>query len=542
MDNKRIACFGTIFFVVVLLLNLVENFFHIKTPIFFDLIKILQALAIGGVFFLLLNYLRGSQKENTKLALPTLLLFTVFSAYKIIFVYTNNFTRIPFIFILDWFLILVALFLVLWLFFGIISKNYSKAAVVSLVIVLFASVDFPVDNWLHSYVCGVFLFALLLIFSDTNKIVSFIRSFASVLLILCFVNGVWQFTKTKLLTAAKPLNYQAAVEISKVPERNIYMILLDAYAGEETLENLGTNNFKFVSQLKDLGFTVYPDMNSNYDRTLVSVPSFLNFNYIENLPFDNPSDGINNAMIFKMAKRAGYKITYFNSHSIEFFLKKGIIDEFYDSTYAANADLNDILMGKTLLGIFAYDKRSKTNVKDFKYFLQLAKNTIRRDDNAKKHFMFMHFLMPHDPYLFAENGKLNPLSGGLDVGFYSGFLKYTNQKTLEIVDEIFAQEKSKGNKPIIVIFGDHGVIKIKDDKVDKDSDEVRLSFNTFLAYYNPDYVPEYYKKTDCLINFSRNFANEIFGVKMENLPLRQIWFANYWPRSFKNIENFGVEI
>ncbi|MCX4274621.1 MAG: hypothetical protein OSJ27_02435 [Candidatus Gastranaerophilales bacterium] len=546
MDNigNKSLFFAGCALLTLFLVNCIEILFFLDSiPL-----NIIESLIVGLLFYFAVSAVSKNRCDDisARLSIPWILLFSVFASYKIIYFYMENITKMAFSLAFVLIFIFSFVFLLVFYFLKLITKNDYISLTISLLLALLLCVKIPDISLLHSYV-GTTLFLIILFSHIKNKenILSFVKVFAATLLIICFSKGAFNYVcNTKLFVKDYEIKTKNSeeIKITKAPKRNIYLILLDAYGGEKTLESLGANNFDFISKLETMGFTVYPDMNSNYDRTIVSVPTFLNFDYAQNLLYDTPSDNLNNANLFKLAKQAGYKVTYLNSHPVEFFLKTGIIDEFYNSGYALNTDLLYVLLDDTLLNVFADKAAKKVRNKGFQSFLELGENIIRKNQNGK-HLVFMHFLMPHDPYLFNENGQPNDSTDYFDVKYYPGFLKYVNRKTLELLDVIFTYERTKkADKPIIVIFGDHSALKIKTGLADENSEDIKLSFNTFLAYYNPDYEAEYYKDVDCLINFSRNFSNEVFGTHLENLPLKRRWLIDYWPQSYKDIEKLGVEL
>jgi hypothetical protein len=77
-----------------------------------------------------------------------------------------------------------------------------------------------------------------------------------------------------------------SIEIKASAARNsykpdIYYIILDAYAGEKMLKELHAfNNSMFTSALKKRGFILPPGSKSNYLRTIHSLSSSLNMQYL----------------------------------------------------------------------------------------------------------------------------------------------------------------------------------------------------------------------------------------------------------------------
>ena len=157
--------------------------------------------------------------------------------------------------------------------------------------------------------------------------------------------------------------------------------------------------------------------------------------------------------------------------------------------------------------------------------------------------------MPHPPYLYDENGNILKMQRDIPIQkskykqnneSYLSFLKYTNNKTLEIVNELLSTDD---NKPIIIIFGDHGIRETyytsnkQEHFAELTQDEffLKAHFNTFLAYYNPDIDKQNYKNTNSLVNFFRKFANDTFGTNFNQLPDKKFYI--YYDQSPTQIHN-----
>ena len=143
---------------------------------------------------------------------------------------------------------------------------------------------------------------------------------------------------------------------------------------------------------------------------------------------------------------------------------------------------------------------------------------IKNSPKSDKKLVFLHFLMPHEPFLYDENGlkfdghESEFVEKGdirtINKNRYIQYLQYTNKRILELVR--FIKENDKG-EPIILIFGDHGsrapvFFKNLNAHSDEMDENYYLShFNTILAYYNNKSDNSYYKDTNDLLNFFINF-------------------------------------
>ncbi len=122
-------------------------------------------------------------------------------------------------------------------------------------------------------------------------------------------------------------------------------------------------------------------------------------------------------------------------------------------------------------------------------------------------------MMPHYPYYYDENEKLRTIEGLSTIAFsdkkaYVSYLKYTNKKTLALLDHILANSK---NPPIIILISDHGFRNF----ISKSEDEnKRLPFCNLMSVYLPD--KDYSSFSDSLsnVNLLRIVLNSKFGQQL----------------------------
>lgn len=470
------------------------------------------------------------------------ILFSAISAYKFIYLYMQNITRVSPVFALCFIFGAMLLFVGIFFYFKLALKDNSKSIVISLIVMCALSLNITNIVLVPVIAVGFCIIGYVVLrYLDAEKILAFLKPFGITLLVLSAINGAAMLIKDNFNIITPTLKVEKFKDI-KIPNRNIYIILLDAHAGKRTIKHFGGDNSDFINKLKQRGFTVFEDMESNYNKTIISIPSFLNAAYIDELSYTTPSDAINNAVLFRLAKNAGYNIHYLNSWPLDVHIQGKIIDDTYSIQDDAFQTVTELFIGRTAwfeLFNFNTTNEAKNIQKTFEY----ANGVFKK--NIGKHLFFAHFLMPHMPYVYDKNGNVNPYSKThdftvndftvIDKNTYLEYLKFADDKTLEFVDEIFAK---KGKKPIIVILGDHGARPVDyyqvERKYTKEAKEnYKYYFNTFLAYYNPDMNPENYSNVKSLINFSINFQNEVFGTKLNNVEDKHYYLlepVNYIPR------------
>lgn len=516
-------------------------------------VKLSAFICICTMFF---YQRRTALQEDKKTSVSELLLFSFLASYKIIYLYANNVKEISFYVFSGVLMLFTILFLLFYYLFSGLLKNRA-AGLYSAVLIMFL-LHFT-NIMPYEIICfntisiDYFMLAVLImaVFSSAYivnpvKILAFFKKLIVILLIFLCFNLVSTFLSTLNLVKFHSNNALPAYD-KKNCKRDIYFILLDMYSGKDTLMSYGYDNSAFYNVLKSYNFKVYENLDSNYNKTEFSVPSLLNCDYIENLPVYSTEEAIDESLIFNLARQNGYKIFYLNGYP-----PIRIKSRYYCKLF--NDNQGDVI---TSLAVFfqhsAFQKivlfLNYIPVYDKEYFISEA------IENKYKKFVFLHFMMPHGPYLYDKNGNKNTFVDSWDFRLttgayvintesYIGYLEYANKYIEELVGKILA---SSDTNPIIVIFGDHGIRKkyhvLTDEKLHiedllTDKNFLKAHFNTFLAYYNPDI--EEYPEAVSLVNFFRSFTNETFGTNLSRLNNKKFYAYFNNAGTFKEPNGFWV--
>ena len=527
-----------------------------ENAVIFNIFQIILLSVLTGIFLIMVFINKKDKKEDTKISFWLLFIFGFLSIYQILYLYTNNIANIAiggsFVIILS-----LALYFTLFSLIKFITKHNSDSILLTIFIM---TILYNIKLFLSTYtqyniveiISIVLLFTIFITLINTKKIILFLKPFTIAIIILCILNAVFKVVATSNF-AYNHLNGKEKFKLNKKADRDIYIILLDMYAGNDTLQHLGFDNTKFLNTLEENGFLIFNNIDSNYNKTLASIPSVLNFNYLDKLPFNNSSDAISESAMFRIAKQLDYNIYYLNSWPLELSISNKLIGHVYNS---------DFYIGQASLSLFFANTIFEPLINIFNNTNPIE-NTINYMDivinnNQTPKLVFAHFLMPHPPYLYDENGVTMKTNNRLDICISRGeclnnnvnylkFLQYANNTTLTLINKLLA---ANTKKPIILIFGDHG-IRTKYYTVDEKSHFQELTgdkwflkahFNTFLAYYNPDINKEYYKNTNSLVNFYRKFANEVFGTDFQQLPDKKFYiYYDQSPILFNNIKGEYVK-
>lgn len=251
--------------------------------------------------------------------------------------------------------------------------------------------------------------------------------------------------------------------VSKENNPDIYYIILDAFGRTESLKEFyGYDNTEFIKQLEERGFTIAKQSKSNYQMTVLSLPSALNIEYLNYLEKIMGRDSIDNVILCRLTqknnvtqalKRIGYRFENMRSG-------------YAPTDYIPEADDN---IGSPFGNIFHLAFARGTIIGPFQRyfdFLGNAARTVRTyainhpDEIIAKpspKFCFIHILIPHPPFLFHEDGSPQSLDQiSLAETYtkekYIAQIKYIQKHVLTLLDAITKDPKRK----IVIVQGDHG--------------------------------------------------------------------------------------
>jgi hypothetical protein len=285
---------------------------------------------------------------------------------------------------------------------------------------------------------------------------------------------------------------------------DIYYIILDAYAREDTLMDVyHYDNSSFLDYLKKKGFYIANWSQSNYMFTFLSLASSLNMNYLDQLDeritpgatFDRTPIHplLGQSLVRKNLECLGYKIVTLDSgFYITGWLNADVYISADTSAYEAIelsggiTAFESMLLRNSAFAIFIdatsilpkfLQVDTSTPFKQYYYraaFLLDALEQIVPSIEGPK-FVFGHVLVTHKPYTFGPNGELLEAEGQFtlkatddetdfeqEAALYRGSVTYLNKRLVKIIDEII---ESSETPPIIILQSDHGPL-YNDNRLD----------------------------------------------------------------------------
>lgn len=541
-----------------------------RYPIYLDIVRFSTVKKYINLLFLIFSigiFIRiylDKIKENREIELnyKQILLFSFIPAYKFFYIYSKNMSEMNILIPCLMYLIIFSGFYFTYYLLKKVFKTKSVFLVTFIFLVLFSNFygifNLDVDDQYYNLgnivflAIAVLLASMILLIELNKKTLDYTKYFIYFLMFSCFSMCFLNFFKTinlKNLLAygeykAKKVFYKQANA-----KRNIFIIVTDMYAGDYILKKLGYDNKNFYSELEKRDFHVFRDINSNYHKTIFSISSFLNMEYLENVHELTPLSAIQKSTLFHLAKFNDYQINYMSSFCVIKDYKNNVFNiEDYYSAYYIN-ELFEVLFIKTPFKFLAKFLPKNDTIKEEEFIKKIV-------SKKQKNFTFLHVVAPHHPYLFDADGnelkEVNPIMQKdcsiLRTDSYLKYVGYTNKHLLNLIDIIL---KSQNEKPIIILTGDHGCRYMNCNDIEHDYERVKdvtpwnikSQFNTFLAYYNPDIDINEYKNTVSLINFFRQFSNDVFKTDFEYLKNKYVYYnsfetvwGNFNPSTFRIVE------
>lgn len=378
----------------------------------------------------------------------------------------------------------IALAFALLLFFPawLICRNVNKAGIIlSLFLVLLFSTGhvFTLTRWLGisgPYAGAALLFLiwallfpclvyLILRTSKTLRYPTIILNVVAIFLLLSCSVRIGVNEVKRLALAQDSLGSETAVQldpegIQELPD--IYYIVLDRYASATTLtEDYDYDNSEFVDYLADKGFYVASESTANYVRTLQSLASSLNMEYLDYMD-EESSDllplnlKLEDHAVQRTLKSAGYTFVHVGS-----WWGPTRENSFADVNINYNAEISEF-SESLLSNVMPYSVCTELGLIEDKYTSQWKRTLFEFEQMAEiaqmeePTFVVAHMLVPHLPYVFDSDGSFLPPEEAIersDRDNYVNQLIATNTMVTGLIDQLLSDS---GVPPIIVLQADEG--------------------------------------------------------------------------------------
>ncbi len=318
--------------------------------------------------------------------------------------------------------------------------------------------------------------------------------------------------------------YQAATNKPDSLKPDIYFLIFDEMGNSSVLKERWNINNDFIDTfLVKKGFYVVPGARSNYSWTVHSVSTTFNMLYLSdtlNPLLDDPksylyatNSFLRNSLL-SILKKEGYTIHQYQPISFgqkdipgkPFFYKYRLYHFFYKTLPGRiHRDLywNMAIRHKNKTLREGYIEKDRIQ----KFIFHKVKNSVSK--TGKQKFIYGHFLIPHDPYIYDSTGNLlmpEQQKRGTSIFKYQQQLYYADKLIKELVTHI--QTNNRKNT-VIIIAGDHGYRYYTNPGQD-------YMYRNMISLYFPDSNYQSLYPTMSSVNTFRIVLNKYFEA---NLPL-----------------------
>lgn len=351
-------------------------------------------------------------------------------------------------------------------------------------------------------------------------------------------------------TAARPSAPPG--EGSAGPDRDIYLIVVEDIGSERILrEQWGLEGDSPFAFLDELGFARVADAHSNYGKTGHSLASMLNFIYLDDIAALMGPDSSDYTLVYdllddatapRLLKGRGYEYVHIGSwwdptagSSIADANLGLETPSDFATAFLETTMLPEVLDRVALLGIPIGDDLEPHRLQYEAALTGFAALDASLDRPGRT-FVFAHFLVPHDPYVFNPDGSFVDEDERADRSRERLFLDQAAY-TMDRV-EAFARRALAGpdeTDPIIIVTTDEGPNPLAFERHpetynwEQASDaDLREKFEIELGLYLPGVTARESGIHDgmTLVNTFRVLFDAYFGTSYGQLPDRSFVYPD----------------
>lgn len=354
-----------------------------------------------------------------------------------------------------------------------------------------------------------------------------------------------------------------AATVARAGERpDVYLIVLDKYTGAASLRrNYGYDNAPFLAALRERGFVVPAAPRANYPMTHLALSAMLNWRLLEGSPRDADANAglersyarVESNPTVELFRELGYRFHFLPS-SYAVTVRNRHADATHDADPARWSEFEIEWWGSTALramhrplcrrlGLGCAAGRRVESVQSapaIERRLELLRDIAR--DTAGPKFVFAHFLVPHEPYVFdatcghlptpvVPDQKADLETGALEVQVkraYVAQVQCVNRMMLALVDSL---DRASATPPVVLLQADHGhgrlYARLELDRVPPDRVAERMDI--FAAYRYPGAERLVYDSMTPVNALPAAIAGT-FGLSIPRQPDASFWSA--WDTPF----------
>lgn len=253
---------------------------------------------------------------------------------------------------------------------------------------------------------------------------------------------------------------------------DIYFLVFDRYASAEVLQGrYGYDNRPFREALVRRGFFIADSSRANYSVTFLSLASTLNMGYPivpvrdrSALPQDRTGvfELLQDNEVIRTLRSHGYRTIHVGS-----WYGPTRQNAFADVNYGYHRlrlyGFTRLLFDKSVLYPFAQKTLGlDTEIRDRVFETVRFLSSVPRTAGPK--FVFAHFLLPHEPFVFNSDGSAASDAAVRSRGERESYVQqaaFTGTVILALVDSIIA---GSSTPPVIIVQSDEGPYLDRDER------------------------------------------------------------------------------
>lgn len=341
--------------------------------------------------------------------------------------------------------------------------------------------------------------------------------------------------KNNVSTAASDV--QETVQLSQ-DSPDIYYIIFDEFEGFQGMRDYwhydGVDSF--VDFLEGKGFFVAEASHASSQETLDQMATRLNYQeyVLGEVTFQTYFNDIADNRVMRYLKSKGYTTVAFDEKRMGFPAAKSIqADYVYEygslsipqgvvGPYGIYLDeFGALVLDNTILYAISqkYENNNQT-VSQHKNMVYFTVDHIDSKEFPSPKFVHIHLLLPHQPFVFDEDGNIMASDHYYNWNYYIDSYKYSIKVAETLINKILLTSDPQ-NPPVIILQSDHGARNKQghraDDVILQDYPEelaTLIMFALYLPGYDYSSLPQDIKP----INTFPIVFNYLFD---DDIPLRK---------------------
>ncbi len=480
----------------------------------------------------------------------------LFAIFPILFLFSYNKTRMSFgETVVPAVAVFLSACLFLYLLRAIVKDKLKAGVIVSSFLLLFFSYGHFYSALAvvrHRYLLPlwVMLFVLVVHWSwrtrrDLTNLTRFLNVVAISLILISVIDIAWYKLRTDIRWFRAEIVHDLdnpSLEIQDAgPLPDIYYVILDRYAGAETLkECYDFDNSEFLNHLTHRGFYVASESKANYLKTAHSLASSLNMEYVNYLAETVGEASrdwrplfvlLQDYKLWRFLKQRGYKFIHFGDgwHATSRNKYADANINYYWISEFAMLLYETTMFSPVGVRLGLLDKRRE----QWRRILYKFDRLEEIPDIKEPTFVFAHMLVPHAPYVFDRDGNFlteQASLGRTERRNYIDQLVFTNRRVRRLIDTLITNSEVP---PIIVLQSDEGPFPLR---YRQDADhfnweqatkaELNEKMQILNAYYLPGAPGDVLYPSVSPVNSFRIILNLYFSQDFDILPDRSYAFVD----------------